>query len=54
MSEYGRDLISHDKERCEQESFDWLQAELIWAFAASELSYVPLTAAEIIKRNQND
>ena len=52
ISEYVRDLIRHDKERAEQEAFDRLKAELTRAFAAPETSYKPLTAVEVIARNQ--
>jgi antitoxin ParD1/3/4 len=53
ISEYVRDLIRRDKERAEAEAFDRLKAELARAFAAPEESYHPLSAAEIIARNQN-
>ena len=52
ISEYVRDLIRRDKERAEQEAFDRLKSELTRAFAAPETSYRPLTAAEVISRNQ--
>ena len=51
-SDYVRDLIRRDKERAEREAFDRLKAELTRAFAASEESYRPLTAAEVIARNR--
>ncbi|WP_108485582.1 ribbon-helix-helix domain-containing protein [Oceaniglobus ichthyenteri] len=51
VSEYIRDLIRRDKERAEQEAFSRLKAELTHAFAASEETYQPLTAAEVIARN---
>ncbi len=53
VSEYLRDLIRRDKERTEQQVFDRLKAELVLAFAAPESSYVPLTAADVISRNQH-
>lgn len=53
ISEYVRDLIRRDKERTESEAFDRLKAELTRAFSAPEDSYRPLTAAEIIARNQS-
>ena len=53
VSEYLRDLIRRDKERTEQQVFDRLKAELALAFAAPESSYVPLTAADVIRRNQD-
>lgn len=53
VSEYIRDLIRRDKERVEQQSFERLQAELAQAFAAPDATYHPLTAAEVIARNQN-
>jgi putative addiction module CopG family antidote len=52
VSEYIRDLIRRDKERAEAEAFVRLKAELTHAFAASEDSYQPLTAAEVIARNR--
>lgn len=52
VSEYVRDLIRRDKERAEQAAFDRLKAELAHAFAAPDSSYKPLTAADIIQRNQ--
>ena len=52
VSEYIRDLIRRDKDRAEQAAFDRLKAELTHAFAASESSYQPLTAAEVIARNR--
>lgn len=52
VSEYIRDLIRRDKDRAEQAAFDRLKAELTQAFAASESSYQPLTAAEVIARNR--
>lgn len=53
VSEYIRDLIRRDKERTEQHVFDRLKAELALAFAAPESSYVPLTAADVIRRNKH-
>lgn len=52
VSEYLRDLIRRDKERAEQLAFERLRAELTQAFAAPESSYSPLTAAEVMARNQ--
>lgn len=52
ISEYVRDLIRRDKERVEKEMFERLKAELAHAFAASESSYKPLTATEVIARNR--
>jgi len=52
VSEYIRDLIRRDKERTEQQAFDRLKTELDLAFATPESSYVPLTASDVIKRNQ--
>ena len=52
VSEYIRDLIRRDKERSESEAFDRLKAELNRAFAMSEESYKPLSAAEVIARNK--
>ncbi|MCF4167156.1 addiction module antitoxin [Zavarzinia compransoris] len=53
VSEYIRDLIRRDKERVEREAFDRLKAELTRAFAAPETSYRPITAAEIVARNED-
>ena len=50
--EYVRDLIRRDKERKEAEAFERLKAELANAWAAPESSYQPLTAADVIARNQ--
>jgi putative addiction module CopG family antidote len=52
VSEYIRDLIRRDKERAESQAFERLKAELAHAFAAPESTYQPLTAAEVIARNQ--
>lgn len=52
VSEYVRDLIRRDKERKEQELFERLRAELSLAFERPDDSYRPLTAAEVIRRNQ--
>jgi len=52
VSEYIRDLIRRDKERAERVAFDRLKAELSHAFAASEDSYKPLMAADVIARNR--
>lgn len=52
VSEYVRDLIRRDKERADQAAFEKLKAELTRAFAAPEESYQPLSAADIIRRNQ--
>lgn len=52
VSEYVRDLIRRDKERADQAAFEKLKAELTQAFAAPEESYRPLSAADIIRRNQ--
>ena len=52
VSEYIRDLIRRDKERAEAEAFNRLKVELTHTFAAPEETYKPLTAAEVIARNQ--
>lgn len=52
VSEYIRDLIRRDKERMEQQAFERLKAELERAFAAPDSSYAPLSAADVIARNQ--
>jgi len=41
-----------DIARKEQEDFERLKAELALAFAAPESSYQPLTAVDVIARNQ--
>ena len=48
ISEYVRDLIRRDKERAETQAFEQLRADLTRAFAASDTSYTPLTAANVI------
>lgn len=52
VSEYIRDLIRRDKTRLEREAFERLKAELERAFSAPDDSYHPLSAAEIIAKNQ--
>ncbi len=52
VSEYIRDLIRRDKERMERQAFERLKAELTRAFAAPDSSYGPLSAADVIARNQ--
>lgn len=52
VSEYIRDLIRRDKERVEREAFERLRAELQHAFAASDDTFEPLTAADVIARNR--
>lgn len=52
VSEYLRDLIRRDMARVEHEAFERLRAELTQAYAAPESSYKPLTAADVIGRNQ--
>lgn len=53
VSEYLRDLIRRDKESQELQAFERLQTELAHAFAAPESSYRPLTAEDVIARNQS-
>lgn len=53
VSEYMRDLIRRDKERVEREAFDRLKAELTQAYSAPESAYKPLSAADVIARNQS-
>lgn len=50
VSEFVRDLIRRDMERTEQEAFERLRAELLHAFAASDATYAPLSAADVIAR----
>jgi antitoxin ParD1/3/4 len=50
-SEYVRSLIRRDKEQNEEVAFQRLKAELKLAFSASDDSYEPLTAEEVIARN---
>ena len=52
VSEYIRDLIRRDKDRADQQAFDRLKAELTLAFSEPDNSYVPLSASEVINRNQ--
>ncbi|WP_332680998.1 ribbon-helix-helix domain-containing protein [Bosea sp. (in: a-proteobacteria)] len=52
VSEYVRDLIRRDKERAEGQAFERLKAELQRAFAAPDSAYRPLSAAEVIARNE--
>lgn len=53
VSEYMRDLIRRDKARAEHEAFERLKAELAQAYAAPEAAYRPMTAADVIARNQS-
>jgi antitoxin ParD1/3/4 len=53
-SEYIRDLIRRDKEQKEEQLFERLKAELSLAFSAADSTYHPLTAAEVIERNQKN
>lgn len=53
VSEYIRDLIRRDKERIEQQAFNRLKSELKLAYSAPDSSYMPVTASEVIKRNQS-
>jgi Arc/MetJ-type ribon-helix-helix transcriptional regulator len=52
VGEYLRDLIRRDKERTEHDKFNRLKAELQQAFDAPDSAYRPLTAAEVIARNE--
>lgn len=52
VSEYLRDLVRKDKERKEQQDFERLKNELQLAFSAPDSTYEPLTADDIISRNQ--
>ncbi len=52
VSEYLRDLIRRDKEQAELKAFDRLKGELTLAFAAPDDSYEPLSAKDVIARNQ--
>ncbi len=51
--EYVQDLIRRDKERAERERFEMLKAEFQRAFAEPESSYRPLTAEDVIARNDS-
>lgn len=53
-SEYIRDLIRRDKERTEEQMFEYLKAELRLAFAAKEETYQPLSVADVMKRNRQE
>jgi len=52
VSEYIRDLIRKDKAQTDEMAFQRLKAELTHAFAASEATYKPLSAAQVIDRNR--
>ena len=52
VSEYIRDLIRRDKDRCDHVAFDRLKAELTLAFAAPDSTYQPLKATDVIHRNR--
>ena len=52
ISEYVRDLIRNDKKQVEQQAFNRLKAELELAFSAPDNTYLPLSAEDIISRNQ--
>ena len=51
ISEYIRDLVRNDKALADDEAFQRLKAELTYAFSASEASYKPMSAADVIDRN---
>ena len=51
VNKYIRDLIRRDKERSQALAFERLKAELAHAFSAPEESYKPLSADDVIKRN---
>lgn len=53
VSEYIRDLIRRDKEQAELKAFDRLKGELTLAFAAPDDSFEPLSAKDVIARNQD-
>jgi hypothetical protein len=46
--------IRRDKERAEWEAFERLRAELQHAFAASEDTFLSLSAAKVIARNSQE
>jgi hypothetical protein len=46
------ELIRQDMERVEREAFDRLKAELNRAFAASDSTYAPIIADDVIARNR--
>ena len=52
VSEYVRNLIRRDKERADQEAFERLKAELTRSFSAPDETYLPLSASDIIQRNE--
>lgn len=52
VSEYVRDLIRRDKEHSERAAFERLRVELAHAYGAPESAYKPLTAADVIARNE--
>ncbi len=53
VSEYIRDLIRRDKEQAELKAFDRLKGELTLGFAAPDDSFEPLSAKDLIARNQD-
>jgi Arc/MetJ-type ribon-helix-helix transcriptional regulator len=53
VSEYLRDLIRRDKEQAELKAFDKLKGELTLAFATPDATFQPLSAKQVIARNQN-
>jgi antitoxin ParD1/3/4 len=53
VSEYLRDLIRRDKEQAELKAFDRLKGELTLAFSATDATFEPLTAENVIARNQD-
>ena len=52
VSEYVRDLIRRDKECREEAAFERLKGELQQAFAGPDAAYRPLSAADVIARNE--
>jgi len=52
ISEYVRNLIRDDKKRIEQQAFNHLKLELELAFSTPDKTYKPISAADIIARNQ--
>ena len=53
VSEYVRDLIRRERESKDQAQFERLKTELKLAFSAPDSSYHPLSAADVIQRNQS-
>lgn len=52
LDQTTQNVVRHAEKRAKPESFERLKAELRRAFAALDVSYGPLTAAEVIARHE--